>query len=256
MHPAIAIVTFYRFTALPDWASWQADLQVLGEQQQLKGTILLAAEGINATIAGTAAGVEALLAWLQRDRRFHSLDCKWSYSDRLPFERFKVKVKPEIVTLGQPAVNPAQLAGDRIAPAHWNALIDDPGVTVIDTRNRYEVAIGSFAGAIDPQLGHFREFPGYVAQNLSEQRDRPVAMFCTGGIRCEKASAYLRQQGFREVYQLHGGILHYLATTPPAASRWQGECFVFDQRVSVTPELEPGHYVLSPAGEPIPPTDR
>ncbi len=247
----LTIATFYRFTPLPDWPRWQEALQALGQQLGLKGTILLAPEGINATVAGSAVAIAALLSFLEGDRRFQALDCKCASSDRLPFERFKVKGKPEIVTLGLPAINPAQLPGEYVAPADWNALIEDPAVLVLDTRNRYEVAIGSFAGAINPQLDHFRQFPAYVQQHLQPQGDRPIAMFCTGGIRCEKASAYLHQQGFRQVYQLHGGILRYLETTPPALSRWQGECFVFDQRVSVTPDLQPGGYTLSATGEPL-----
>jgi len=249
--PAFTIATFYRFADLPDWPMWQAELQALGTREQLKGTILLAAEGINATVAGSTTAIATLLAYLEGDRRFRALDCKFSSSDRQPFDRFKVKVKAEIVTLGEPAANPVQFAGDRVAPAEWNALIDDPETLVLETRNRYEVAIGSFAGALDPQLARFREFPAYVQEHLLPWRDRPVAMFCTGGIRCEKASAYLRQQGFREVYQLQGGILKYLEVTPPEASRWWGECFVFDQRVSVTSDLQPGHYALSATGEPV-----
>jgi UPF0176 protein len=210
-------------------------------EQQVRGTLLLAAEGINGTIAGNAQAIVCVLDFLRRDERLSDLDCKLSYDDEMPFHRSRVKLKREIVTMGIEDLDPAQ-GGTYVDPGDWNALIDDPDVTLVDTRNAYESAIGSFEGAILPNTDSFREFPDYAKQHLDPGVHRKVAMFCTGGIRCEKSTTYLRQQGFDEVYHLRGGILKYLQEVPEAESRWRGECFVFDNRVSVNHALEKGSY--------------
>ena len=241
MHPPIVVAALYRFVRLDDPAKLRAPLLELMRARGLRGTLLLANEGINGTVAGDAAGIDALLARLREDSRFDGLECKLSYTDAMPFQRARVKLKREIVTLGVDGVDPA-LAGTYVEPASWNALLDDPEVTVIDTRNAYESAIGSFAGAIHPNTDSFRDFPAYVDAELDPRRQRKIAMFCTGGIRCEKATAYLRQRGFDEVYHLRGGILRYFEEVPEHESRWHGECFVFDDRVSVNHALEPGSY--------------
>ncbi|MEB3293922.1 MAG: rhodanese-related sulfurtransferase [Synechococcales bacterium] len=228
------VATFYKFVALPDCQAIQAALLPYCQQQGIKGTILLAQEGINGTISGNRLSVDAVLAWLQRDARLADLSVKESYTAQPPFDRLKVKIKPEIVTLGKPEINPADRVGTYVEPQDWNDLLADPEVVVIDTRNEFEVSTGSFPGAIDPHLQSFRQFPDYVQTQLHPTQHKKIAMFCTGGIRCEKASAYLLEQGFEQVYHLKGGILKYLEEVPAAKSQWQGECFVFDQRVTVT----------------------
>jgi UPF0176 protein len=238
------VVTFYKFVNLPDAVVWQDKLQERCMVHDLKGTILLATEGINATVAGSKPGVEALLAYIQSDLRFADLEYKESIVDDPPFNRLKVKVKSEIVTLGILDVNPAEQVGTYVTPDQWNELIADPDVIVIDTRNQYEVEIGSFSGAENPQLDSFRQFPEYARSHLDPDQHKKVAMFCTGGIRCEKATSFLLNQGFQEVYHLKGGILKYLEDIPPEQSLWQGECFVFDQRVAVKHGVEPGSYDL------------
>lgn len=241
MHRPVVVAALYRFVHLDNPAAWREPLLDLMRTRGLRGTLLLASEGINGTVAGDAAGIDALLARLREDPRFEQLECKFSYSDELPFHRARVKLKREIVTLGVDDLDPA-LVGTYVEASDWNALLDDPEVTVIDTRNAYETAIGSFADAIHPNTESFRDFPAFVDAELDPRRQRRVAMFCTGGIRCEKATALLRQRGFEEVYHLRGGILRYLEETPENESRWQGECFVFDNRVSVRHSLEPGSY--------------
>ncbi len=241
MHPPVVVAALYRFVRLDDHAALRAPLLELMRGRGLRGTLLLAAEGINGTVAGDAAAIDALLARLRADPRLADLECKFSYADEMPFHRARVKLKREIVTLGVDDLDPA-LAGTYVEPADWNALLDDPDVTVIDTRNAYETAIGSFAGAIHPNTESFRDFPAFADAALDPRRQRKIAMFCTGGIRCEKATALLRQRGFDQVYHLHGGILRYLDEIPENESRWQGECFVFDNRVSVNHALEPGSY--------------
>ena len=236
------VATFYRFVPLEALETLRAELLADGTAAGLEGTILLAEEGINATIAGPAEALEAFLANLQARPPFAQLTIERSTmtAQAQAFLRFKVKIKPEIVTLGQGevpvAVTPARHAGVE----EWHRLLEDPGVRVIDVRNRYEIGVGTFAAAEDPGTDSFREFPAYVAEHLDPQRDTRLAIFCTGGIRCEKAAAYLTQQGFEEVVQLDGGILNYLADVTPEANRWQGECFVFDQRVTVDESLTPG----------------
>ncbi len=239
---------FYKFVELPDYALLKAPLLSFCEQHGVKGMILLATEGINSTIAGQPEGVRAVLAYLRQDPRLADLQHKEAWSDKAPFYRMKVRLKREIVTLGVPEANPAKLAGTYVTPADWNALISDPGVVVIDTRNHYEVAIGTFAGALNPQVDSFSKLPQWVEQAAilrpATGKKPKVAMFCTGGIRCEKSTALMRLQGFDEVYHLEGGILKYLETVPPEQSLWQGACFVFDERVSVGHGLEVGEYGL------------
>lgn len=238
----LTIATFYKFVALPDYRDRRDPLITLAEALDLRGTILLAAEGLNATIAGSQDSVERLLAHLHQDPVFTDLSVKYSQVATQPFGRIKVLLRPEIVTFGDPSVSPTVQVGTYVSASDWNALIRDPAVTVIDTRNDFEVQIGSFEGAINPQTRSFREFADYVQTHLNPAEHSQVALFCTGGIRCEKATAYLLQQGFESVYHLQGGILQYLEDIPDAASLWRGECFVFDGRVSLTPELTPGNY--------------
>jgi len=232
MEPCV-VAAFYHFTQLEDYESLQPTLKEFCDVHQLKGTILLAKEGINSTIAGSRAAIDALLAYLRSDRRLQDLEHKESYCQGIPFQRMKVRLKKEIVTLGVPDIDPRYRVGTYIDPKDWNALIADPEVVVIDTRNNYEVEFGTFKGAINPNLETFGEFPDYVQNQLDPEKHQKVAMFCTGGIRCEKASAYMLSQGFTEVYHLKGGILKYLEEVPDEESTWEGECFVFDDRVSV-----------------------
>src|SRR5690606_36531010 len=242
------VAALYKFVTLPDYRAMQKPLFDYCESQQVKGTLLLAEEGINGTIAGTSAGIAAVLDYLRRDSRLATLEHKESWAEKMPFYRMKVKLKREIVTMGVPNIQAGSMAGTYVKPQAWNALIDDPDVVVIDTRNDYEVAIGTFKRAVNPRTTSFSEFPQWVQEQSAEggllAKGAKVAMFCTGGIRCEKSTAYLRSQGFDEVYHLQGGILKYLETVPPEESRWDGECFVFDERVSVRHGLEPGEYEL------------
>ena len=242
----------YKFVELPDYAGWQAPLLALCREHGVKGTLLLAAEGINGTIAGLPQGVRAVLQWLRSDARMADLEHKESWADTPPFHRMKVRLKREIVTMHVPGLRPAAMAGRYVPPQAWNALIRQPDVVVVDTRNDYEVAVGSFDGAVDPGTRSFSELPQWVEQQsrpggLLAERDgkKPrVAMFCTGGIRCEKSTALLRMRGFDEVYHLQGGILKYLETVKPEDSLWQGQCFVFDERVSVGHGLAQGELQL------------
>ena len=242
----------YKFVDLPDFAQLQAPLQVFCEAHDVRGTLLLASEGINGTIAGPPAGVRAVLAHLRADPRLASLEHKEAVCSKAPFYRMKVRLKREIVTLGVEGINPNRMAGQYVKPQDWNALIQNPEVVLIDTRNDYEVAIGSFEGAINPATTSFSELPQWVEKEmgangcLQEKNGKKpkVAMFCTGGIRCEKSTAFMRTLGFEEVYHLEGGILKYLETVPQTQSSWRGECFVFDERVSVDHQLQPGHFEL------------
>ncbi len=236
------VAALYRFVSLPDYRELREPLLERCLAAGLRGTLLLAEEGINGTVAGPRKGIDAVLASLRRDPRLAELEHKESLADEQPFLRMKVKLKREIVTMGVPSIDPTRVVGTYVAPREWDTLISDPEVTLVDTRNDYECAIGSFRGAIDPGIGHFRDFPRWVEENLDPQRDRKVAMFCTGGIRCEKATAYLREKGFEEVYHLRGGILKYLEEVPRERSSWEGECFVFDERVAVNHRLERGSY--------------
>ncbi|MGA0805803.1 MAG: rhodanese-related sulfurtransferase [Pseudohongiellaceae bacterium] len=238
----IVVCALYHFVRLHDYQSQQQPLLDCMLQHGVKGTLLLASEGINGTIAGTRDGIDAVLAWLRQDPRLAALDCKESFGDVIPFYRTKVKLKKEIVTMGVEGIDPLRKVGTHIDPKDWNALISQPDVLLVDTRNDYEVDIGTFKGAVNPHTESFREFPAWVQQNLDPARHRKVAMFCTGGIRCEKSTAYLKEQGFDEVYHLKGGILKYLEDVPATESLWQGECFVFDNRVAVNHELQKGSY--------------
>lgn len=239
---------FYKFVELPDYAAFRAPLLACCERNNVKGTILLANEGINSTIAGPAVGVQAVLAYLRRDPRLADLQHKEAWSTKAPFYRMKVRLKREIVTLGVPGINPTRMAGTYVKPHDWNALISDPEVLVIDTRNDYEVGIGTFAGALDPAIKSFSKLPEWIAQapalHPASGKKPRVAMFCTGGIRCEKSTALLRSQGYDEVYHLEGGILKYLEVIAPEQSLWQGQCFVFDERVSVGHGLQPERHSL------------
>lgn len=253
----VVVATFYKFVSLVDYPEMRSPLLEFCQGQNLKGTILLASEGINGTLAGEAANIEAAIAYLRSDERFADLAVRKSTAPEPPFERLKVKLKREIVTLGISEVNPNQQVGTYVTPQQWNELISDPEVVVIDTRNEYEVKIGTFRGANNPHTRSFRQFPDYARQNLHPDQHQKVAMFCTGGIRCEKATSYLLQQGFNEVYHLKGGILQYLAEVPPEESLWEGECFVFDERVAVKPGLQPGSYDMCVAcGHPISEADK
>ncbi|MEG4626154.1 rhodanese-related sulfurtransferase [Microcoleus sp. w1-18aA5] len=234
----------YKFVELPDFAELKAPLLDCCNNNNVKGTILLAQEGINGTIAGSSEGVHAVLAFLRSDVRFADLVHKESFSEKAPFYRLKIRLKREIVTMGVPDINPRLMAGKYVKPEEWNKLLDDPDVVVVDVRNDFEVSMGTFEGAINPKTKSFSELPEWVRRETALRNKPKVAMFCTGGIRCEKSTAFLRTQGFEEVYHLEGGILKYLETVPEAESRWEGECFVFDERVSVGQDLKPGNYEL------------
>lgn len=239
---ANVVCALYRFVSLDDYESLQKPLQDFLHQHNIKGTLLLAREGINGTVSGSAASINALLAYFDNDPRLAGLDVKFSYDDSQPFYRAKVKLKKEIVTMGVEGIDPKQIVGTYVDPKDWNALISSPDVLLVDTRNDYEVQIGTFKNALNPHTTNFRQFPAYVQQHLDPAKHKKVAMFCTGGIRCEKSTAYLKEQGFDEVYHLHGGILKYLEEVPAQDSLWEGECFVFDNRVSVNHALEKGSY--------------
>ena len=239
---ATVVAALYQFVRLDDYEALREPLLDACLAAGTRGTLLLAKEGINGTIAGSREGIDQVLAWLKRDPRLAGLEHKESYDDHIPFYRMKVKLKKEIVTMGVEGIDPNDTVGTYVAPGDWDAIISDPEVLLIDTRNDYEVGIGSFRGAVDPQTTTFREFPSYVRENVDPKKQRKVAMFCTGGIRCEKASAFMLKEGFEEVYHLQGGILKYLEEVPEAESSWQGECFVFDNRVSVNHKLEKGVY--------------
>lgn len=242
------IAALYHFVSLPDFKDLREPLLTFCERNGVTGTLLLAHEGINGTIAGPEKGVRAVLDYLRSDPRMAGLEHKESWSDGLPFYRMKVKLKREIVTMGVENMDPTTMAGDYVKPDEWNQLIDDPDVVVVDVRNDYEVAVGTFKSAINPETDTFTEFPEWVRQQSQPggvlQGKSKIAMFCTGGIRCEKSTAYLKSQGFDNVYHLQGGILQYLEDVPADDSRWQGECFVFDERVSVKHGLEVGTYEL------------
>ncbi|HKL64260.1 MAG TPA: rhodanese-related sulfurtransferase [Woeseiaceae bacterium] len=238
------VVSFYRFVALPQYRELRDPLLAAGRQRGLLGTVLLAPEGINATLAGGHEELQSLLAWLGGRDGLGQLQGRWSRAHEAPFRRFRVRLRSEIVSLGRPDVDAAATTGERVAPAEWNRLIADPDTLVIDTRNRYEIDVGRFPGAMDPGTDSFRDFPVFVRERLAGERDRPIAMYCTGGIRCEKATAMMRALGFERVYQLEGGILGYLDEMSGSPdNRWEGECFVFDSRVAVDRYLAPGHYV-------------
>ena len=240
------VIAFYKFVSLPDYQELREPLLAACRENGIKGTILLAQEGINGTVVGSPEGIEGLLGWLRRDPRLVDLEYKESHisPDDKTFYRMKVRLKKEIVTLGVEGIDPTESVGTYVDPEEWNNLVNDPDVLLIDTRNDYEVGIGTFRGAVDPHTKSFREFPEWVRQNLDPSKQTKVAMFCTGGIRCEKATAFMLREGFEEVYHLKGGILKYLESIPPQESTWEGECYVFDHRVAVDHALSPGSYDL------------
>ena len=238
----LTICALYKFTRLDDFEEIQSSLKLFLDSLNIRGTLLLAREGVNGTIAGDNDSIMKSLDYLQKDGRLAGLEYKLSYSEKPPFKRLKVKLKKEIVTLGVSDIDATHSSGTYVKPADWNELINDPDVVLIDTRNNYEFEIGSFKGSINPNTETFREFPAYTKNNLEKYRDKKIAMFCTGGIRCEKSTAYLKSEGFENVFHLQGGILKYLEEVKEDESLWEGECFVFDDRVAVKHNLELGKY--------------
>ena len=253
----ITIAALYHFTRFDAPATLRAPLQAVCDAEGVKGSLLLAGEGINGTIAGSRAGIDAVLAHIRALPGCAALEHKESRAEAMPFGRMKVKLKREIVTMGQPGIDPRARVGHYVEARDWNALISAPDVAVIDTRNDYEVAIGTFQGAVDPQTRSFRDFPAWWEANRERFHNKRIAMFCTGGIRCEKSTNYLLQQGVTEVFHLKGGILKYLEDMPADQSLWQGQCYVFDGRVSVGHGLTPGDYSSCHAcRRPLAPADR
>ncbi len=242
--PNYVVAALYKFVALPDVHALQDPLLAVCLRNEVRGTLLLAPEGINGTVCGTREGIDALLGYLKAMPGMADLEHKESLSHEPPFARIKVRLKREIVSMGVPEVDPNRRVGTYVEPAEWNALLDDPEVVLVDTRNDYEVRVGTFEGAVDPDLDNFRQFPAWAERDLDPKRHRKVAMFCTGGIRCEKASSFLLERGFEEVFHLRGGILKYFEEVAQSESKWRGECFVFDQRVTVDHALEPGEHIL------------
>ncbi|WP_305369031.1 oxygen-dependent tRNA uridine(34) hydroxylase TrhO [Photobacterium leiognathi] len=236
------VCALYKFVELDDYQQIQQPLKDLLEANNIRGTLLLASEGINGTVAGKRESIDALLAWFKQDPRLTDVVYKESFSTEQPFNRTKVKLKKEIVTMGVEGIDPRHVVGTYVKPKEWNALISDPDVVLVDTRNDYEVDIGTFKNAVNPNTETFREFPQYVKDNLDPNKHKKVAMFCTGGIRCEKSTAYMKEQGFEEVYHLEGGILKYLEEVPQEESMWEGDCYVFDGRVAVNHQLEKSDY--------------
>ncbi len=245
---AYKVAALYHFVSFPDFEALQAPLVAFCDSHGIKGTLLLAREGINGTVAGSPQAIDELMGYLKSgplfQNRLAGLEVKYSFSDEPPFRRMKVRLKQEIVTLRAPEADPTQQVGTYVVPEDWNAIISDPDMVVIDTRNDYEVEIGTFKGAVDPKTASFTEFKDWVADNLDPKKDKKVAMFCTGGIRCEKASSYMLAHGFEEVFHLKGGILKYLEEQPEEGSLWEGGCFVFDERVAVGHDLVPQDYLL------------
>ena len=240
----VLVAALYRFSTLDKCDVLRAALQSLCDRLDLRGTLLLASEGINGTVAGSESGVRCLIGFLREQPGFEALEPKFSVADNNPFHRMKVRIKSEIVSMGDKDVDPRERVGTYVDAKTWNDLLDDPEVIVLDTRNHYEVRVGTFERAHDPGIESFRDFPSWARANLDASKGQRIAMFCTGGIRCEKASALLLREGFDEVFHLEGGILRYLETTPESESRWKGECFVFDQRVALDHGLEPGTHTL------------
>lgn len=238
----VIVTALYKFVSLKNYRSLRQPLLETMQNNQVTGTLLLAHEGINGTVAGSRVAIDNLLSWLDKQAGLDNITTKESIASQSPFNRTKVKLKKEIVTMGVENIDPRRVVGTYVEPKDWNELINDPEVLVIDTRNDYEIAVGTFNNAVDPKTKSFREFPDYVNNQLDPEKHKKVAMFCTGGIRCEKSTAYLKQQGFEDVFHLKGGILKYLEEVPQDESTWQGECFVFDERVTVDHNLEQGHY--------------
>lgn len=240
--PQIVVCALYKFVTLEDYKTLKPPLLKCMLQQNIRGTLLLANEGINGTVAGSRMAIDALLNYLQADKRLAGVRYKISLTKQMPFLRTRVKLKKEIVTMGVNGIDPKHIVGTYVKPNDWNALISDPEVLLVDTRNDYEVQVGTFKNAINPKTDSFREFPDYIKQHFNPEKHTKVAMYCTGGIRCEKSTAYMKEQGFKDVYHLEGGILNYLEEVPEQATLWQGECFVFDDRVTVDHQLEKGQY--------------
>ena len=238
----IVVCAMYKFVTLENHWQLRQPLHRVMEDNGVRGTLLLAREGINGTVAGSRKGIDKVLAWLRTDPRLVDIDYKESYTIQPPFNRTKVKLKKEIVTMGVEGIDPRRVVGTYVKPVDWNRLISDPEVILIDTRNDYEYRVGTFKNAVNPKTESFREFPQFVKDYLDPVKHKKVAMFCTGGIRCEKSTAYLKEQGFEEVYHLQGGILKYLEDVPADNTLWQGECFVFDERVTVNHDLQKGEY--------------
>jgi UPF0176 protein len=234
------IATFYKFAEFPEYKEWKSKLRGWGKCHDILGTMILAPEGINATVSGSSEGIEYFMNQIREDFRFSDITPRLSESPRSTFYRLRIITRPEIVTLGDPSINPNKAAGKYVEPKDWNQLIRDPNVRVIDARNEYEVKVGTFKGAENPHTDTFGQWPEYVKNELSDNKKQKIAMFCTGGIRCEKASSHLLENGFEEVYHLKGGILNYLEKIAPEESDWDGECFIFDNRVSVTHGLKDG----------------
>ena len=238
----VIVCAMYKFVRLENFQELRQPLLKTMEFNGVKGTLLLAEEGINGTVAGSREGIDALLNWFKKDDHLADIVYKESFDDEMPFYRTKVKLKKEIVTMGVEGIDPRQVVGSYVKPKDWNELVADPEVFVVDTRNDYEIQIGTFQNAVNPNTETFREFPDYVKENMDPAKHKKVAMFCTGGIRCEKSTAYMKEQGFEEVYHLEGGILKYLEEVPKEETMWEGECFVFDNRVTVNHDLEKGEY--------------
>lgn len=242
MSQQYVVCALYKFVSLPNYKELRQPLLNTMEQNNVRGTLLLAEEGINGTVAAKREGIDALLSWLDKQPGLDNIVSKESFDDECPFYRTKVKLKKEIVTMGVQGIDPKKVVGTYVKPQDWNALISDPDVVLVDTRNDYEIEIGTFENAVDPKTKTFREFPEWAAKNLDPSKNKKVAMFCTGGIRCEKSTAYMKEQGFEEVYHLEGGILKYLEEVPKEETMWKGECFVFDNRVAVDHDLNKGSY--------------
>lgn len=240
--PQIVLCALYKFVRLENYVELKDPLLEKMQSLEVRGTLLLADEGINGTISGSRESISAILTYLNQDERLQNIVYKESFTDEAPFHRTKVKLKKEIVTMGVKGIDPRKVVGTYIKPEQWNELISDPDVILIDTRNDYEYQVGTFKNAVNPNTDSFRDFPGYVKENLDKKKHQKVAMFCTGGIRCEKSTAYLKEQGFDNVYHLQGGILKYLEDVAVEDSLWEGECFVFDERVTVDHDLNPGSY--------------
>jgi UPF0176 protein len=241
------VAALYQFVPLPDFRELKDPLHKLCLDLGIRGTLLLAQEGINGTVAGSHEAIDALMTELREGTlfmgRLDNLELKFSTATEMPFQRMKVRLKKEIVTLGDPQTDPLRRVGTYVTPAEWNRLLEEPGIVLLDTRNDFEVEMGTFEGAVDPRIKRFSEFKDFVKNELDPAQHRKVAMFCTGGIRCEKASSYMLAQGFEEVFHLKGGILKYLEEVPETESRWNGGCFVFDERVAL------GHGLVEQAGE-------
>lgn len=245
------IAAFYHFTELPDRDEWAERMVDHGLSVGLRGTLIFAPEGVNSTCAGSEAAVDTTIALLKSDPRFESMEVKYSYADFNPFPKFKVKKKSEIVTFRQDGADPRDEVGTYLEPEEWNDLIADPDVITIDTRNDYEVEVGQFKGAINPRTDDFTEFAKFVDEHLASQKNKKIAMYCTGGVRCERSTAYLKQKGFENVYHLKGGILRYMEMMPKDQSLWEGDCFVFDYRVAVDHDLKPAKWKIDPeSGDP------